>query len=127
LAPPLLAGRDTRTGQPRKQRYGPWMLKAMAVLARLKGVRGTRWDLFGQTAERRMERQLLADYEALLEEVAERLTPANHDVAVELASLPEQIRGFGHVKERHVREAKAREARLRAALAEQAKAPVVAE
>jgi indolepyruvate ferredoxin oxidoreductase len=125
LAPPLLASRDARTGQPKKQRYGPWMLKAMRVLARLKGVRGTRWDLFGRTAERRMERQLLADYEAMLEEVAGSLTPANHRVAVELARLPEHIRGFGHVKERHVREVRAEEARLRAAFRERA-APVVA-
>jgi indolepyruvate ferredoxin oxidoreductase len=101
------------------------MLKAMRVLARLKGVRGTRWDLFGRTAERRMERQLLADYEAMLEEVAGRLTPANHRVAVELARLPEHIRGFGHVKERHVRTVQVEEARLRAAFRERA-APVVA-
>ncbi len=123
LAPPLLASRDPRTGLPRKRRYGPWMLKAMGTLARLKGLRGTRWDLFGRTAERRMERQLLADYEALLEELCGAVTPASHATAVELASLPEHIRGFGHVKERHVEEVKAKEARLRAALAGQARAP----
>jgi indolepyruvate ferredoxin oxidoreductase len=103
------------------------MLWAMRHLARLKPLRGTRWDLFGRTAERRMERRLLADYEALLEEVALRLTPANHATAIELASLPEHIRGFGHVKERHVKEVKGREAKLRIAFTGQAKEAVAAE
>jgi indolepyruvate ferredoxin oxidoreductase len=97
------------------------------VLARLKGVRESRWDLFGRTAERRMERQLLAEYEALLEEVVEKLTPSNHATAVELASLPERIRGFGHVKERHVREVRAEEARLRAAFAGAVEVPASSE
>lgn len=127
LAPPLLASRDPRTGEPAKRRFGPWMLQAMAGLAWLKGLRGTRFDLFGRTAERRMERQLLADYEALLEEITAGLTPENHGVAVELASLPERIRGFGHVKEKHVREAKAAEARLRTAFRGQAQEVVAAE
>jgi indolepyruvate ferredoxin oxidoreductase len=117
LAPPFVASRDQRTGEAQKRRYGPWMLKLMPHLARLKHLRGSKWDLFGRTEERRMERQLLTDYEALLGEIAGRLTPENHATAIELASLPEHIRGFGHVKERHVREVKAREARLRAAFA----------
>jgi indolepyruvate ferredoxin oxidoreductase len=126
LAPPFLARRDPRTGEPAKRRYGPWMLRAMGVLARLKGLRGTRWDVFGMSAERRTERQLLANYEALLEQLSGRLTAENHGVAVALASLPERIRGFGHVKERHVRVVQAEEARLRAAFAGQAKEPVAA-
>ncbi len=116
LAPPLLAGRDPRTGLPKKRRYGQWLLRLMPHLARLKQLRGTRWDLFGRTAERRLERQLLADYETLLVELASRLTLENHALAIELACLPEYIRGFGPVKERHVQEVKAREARLRARL-----------
>jgi indolepyruvate ferredoxin oxidoreductase len=71
------------------------------LLARLKGLRGTRFDLFGRTAERRMERKVLADYEAVLDEIVAALTPENHQIAVELAELPESIRGFGHVKWRN--------------------------
>jgi indolepyruvate ferredoxin oxidoreductase len=71
------------------------------LLRRLKGLRGTRFDPFGRTAERRMERKVLADYERLLEEIAATLTPDNHQLAVQLAELPENIRGFGHVKWRN--------------------------
>jgi indolepyruvate ferredoxin oxidoreductase len=126
LAPPLLASRDPRTGLPRKQRYGPWMMRAFRVLARCRHWRGTKWDLFGRTAERRMERQLLADYDALLEELCGALSVKNHPTAVELARLPEEIRGFGHVKERHVQAAKAKERQLRAALRQGAKTTVAA-
>ena len=124
LAPPLLASRDPRTGRPEKRRYGPWILHVLRLLARLKGLRGTAWDPFGRTAERRLERQLIQDYETLLADLAGRLTPANHDVAVELASLPERIRGFGHVKERNVKEAKAAEAGLLRRLDIEATTPV---
>jgi indolepyruvate ferredoxin oxidoreductase len=116
LAPPLLAERDPVTGRPKKRAYGPWMLAAMRHLARFKRLRGTPFDPFGYSAERRLERRLIAEYEGVLDEVLQQLTPANHDVAVELARLPEQIRGFGHVKERHLSIAKAREGELRAAL-----------
>jgi indolepyruvate ferredoxin oxidoreductase len=116
LAPPLLAERDPATGRQKKRAYGPWMLTAMRHLARFKRLRGTPFDPFGYSAERRLERQLIAEYEAVLDEVLQHLTPANHDLAVELARLPEQIRGFGHVKERHLGVAKARENELLAAL-----------
>jgi indolepyruvate ferredoxin oxidoreductase len=89
-------------------------MKAFAVLARFKGLRGTAFDPFGRTHERRMERQLIADYEALLTTLISRLNPANHALAVGLASIPEKIRGFGHVKERHLSAAKAEEAALMA-------------
>ena len=112
LAPPLLAKPDPVTGQPKKRAYGPWMLKAMKTLAGLKGLRGGMFDVFGKTAERRMERQLIADYEALVDELVAGLTAANHAVAVELARLPEAIRGFGPVKERSVEKTKARQAEL---------------
>ncbi|HXQ51538.1 MAG TPA: indolepyruvate ferredoxin oxidoreductase family protein [Stellaceae bacterium] len=115
LAPPLLAARDPETGHLVKRSFGPWMLRAFAVLKRFKALRGTRLDPFGRTAERRMERQLIADYERLVTELAAGLTPENHALAVELARLPEKIRGFGHVKERAVAGAKAREAALIAA------------
>jgi len=115
LAPPLLARRDPETGHLQKQTFGPWMLGAFGVLARFKGLRGTAFDIFGYSAERRMERRLIADYETLIEEILVKLTPDNHALAVELAAIPEKIRGFGHVKEAHLKSAKACEADLLAA------------
>ena len=88
------------------------MLRVFALLARAKRLRGTRFDPFGRTAERRMERRLIADYESLMRELASNLEPHNHAFAVELARLPLHMRGFGHVKERNVAEAKALEASL---------------
>ncbi|MDB5593110.1 MAG: indolepyruvate ferredoxin oxidoreductase family protein [Hyphomicrobiales bacterium] len=117
LAPPLLARRDKHTGLVRKMSFGPWMMHAFRALAKLKGLRGTPFDPFGRTSERRMERALLASYEALLDEIAAGLDPANHDVYAALAALPQRIRGFGHVKERHLRDAQAAEKTLRARLA----------
>ena len=110
LAPPLLARRNKTTGEPRKMSFGPWMMKVFGVLAKLKVLRGTALDPFGYTAERRTERQLVRDYEALLDEVIARLTPDNHHLAVGLAVIPEKIRGFGPVKMRHLKAAKADEA-----------------
>jgi indolepyruvate ferredoxin oxidoreductase len=115
LAPPLVAPRDPVTGHLRKRAYGPWMLRAFGLLARLRRLRGTALDPFGHTAERRSERRLVAEHEALLAELAERLTPENHAVAVELAGLPQQVRGFGHVREANLRRAEARRAELLAA------------
>ncbi len=102
LAPPLLTKKDPATGEARKMRFGPWMMKAFGVLAALRFLRGTRFDIFGYSAERREERALIADYEALCAELIAGLTPANHETAVALASLPEKIRGYGHVKARHL-------------------------
>ncbi len=112
LAPPLLARRDPNTGLPRKLSFGPWMMGAFALLAKLKGLRGTVFDPFGHTRERRTERKLIADYETLLNELLTRLTPENHALCVALAAIPDRIRGFGHVKERHLAAAKAEEAAL---------------
>jgi indolepyruvate ferredoxin oxidoreductase len=112
LAPPLLASRDPVTGELRKHAFGPWMFVAFKFLARLRRLRGTAFDIFGRTQERRMERALIADYTAIVCELAAVLTPDNHALAVEIASLPEQMRGFGHIKTRNVAKAKAREADL---------------
>jgi indolepyruvate ferredoxin oxidoreductase len=112
LAPPILARRDPQTGVPRKMTFGPWMLKAFSVLARFKGLRGTALDVFGYTEERRTERQLIRDFEALLEEIVANLTPTNHATAVGLATVQQKIRGFGHIKERNLKAAKAEEADL---------------
>jgi len=100
LAPPLWSRPDPATGEPRKRSYGPWMLKAMAVLARFKWLRGTAFDPFGYAQERREERRLIVEYEAMLAEILERLAPANLATAVALASLPEHVRGYGPVKAR---------------------------
>ncbi len=103
LAPPLIAKRDKQTGHLLKQEFGPWILKAFRILAGLKGLRGTVFDPFGHTKERRMERRLITDYEQMLEELLPALSAANYDAAVALAELPEDVRGFGHVKEAGVR------------------------
>jgi indolepyruvate ferredoxin oxidoreductase len=112
LAPPLLARRDKTTGLPRKMSFGPWLLPAFRLLAKFKGLRGTPFDPFGRTLERRTERKLVGDYEAMLDEVLAGLTPDNHPIAVALAAIPEKIRGFGHVKQQHLTAAKADEAAL---------------
>jgi indolepyruvate ferredoxin oxidoreductase len=112
LAPPLLARRDKVTGLPRKLTFGPWIFSAFRLLAKLKFLRGGYFDPFGYTAERRSERRLIAEYEAMLDEVLAKLSPENHHLAVGLAAIPEKIRGFGHVKVRHLDTAKADEAAL---------------
>jgi indolepyruvate ferredoxin oxidoreductase len=111
LAPPLLARRDAQ-GLPRKRAYGPWVFTAFQWLARLRRLRGTPLDIFGYTAERRLERQLIADYERVLDEVLATLHAGNAGLAADIASVPEHIRGYGHVKLAHLRDAKAREATL---------------
>ena len=116
LAPPLLARRDKVTGEPRKMKFGRWMLPVFRLLAKGKALRGTALDVFGYTHERKLERQMIADYERLLDELAERLTPATHATAVALAGLPMDIKGFGHIKERNYKSVKAREAALLAEL-----------
>jgi indolepyruvate ferredoxin oxidoreductase len=99
LAPPLLAKRDPATGHLIKQQFGGWVLPLFRILARMKMLRGTRLDPFGYTAERRQERELIVQYETLVDELLAGLTPANHDLAVRLAALAQDIRGFGHVKQ----------------------------
>ncbi|HLN11041.1 MAG TPA: indolepyruvate ferredoxin oxidoreductase family protein, partial [Xanthobacteraceae bacterium] len=112
LAPPLLAPTDANTGQPRKLSFGPWMMPAFRLLAKFRFLRGTPFDPFGRSAERRTERKLIADYEALLAEMFAGLNGDNHHLAVALASMPEKIRGYGHVKARHLAAAKAEETNL---------------
>ncbi|WP_321790570.1 indolepyruvate ferredoxin oxidoreductase family protein [Burkholderia pyrrocinia] len=111
LAPPLLAKRDEH-GHLQKKRFGPWILPAFRVLAKLKGLRGTPFDVFGYTNERRDERRLIADYIALVDEFCATLDAKRLPVALQLASLPDDIRGFGHVKEHNVRAAADRKERL---------------
>jgi hypothetical protein len=92
------------------------MLTAFRLLAGLKGLRGTAWDPFGRTAERRTERRLITDYEALVADLLTHLSPATHATAVALAALPQKIRGYGHVKDAAIAAAKADEVKLLAEL-----------
>jgi len=117
LAPPLLARKDPLSGEPRKMRFGAWVLPVLRMLKAMRRLRGTAFDPFGYTAERRTERALITEYEATLERLLEKLTPANHDLAVQIATIPEEIRGFGHVKKRHLAGAKKKESDLLARFA----------
>ena len=101
LAPPLLSKTNER-GELIKQTYGPWMLSVFGWLARFKGLRGTAFDIFGKTEERHTERALIQDYRASIEEVLRSLNADNHALAVDIARLPDQIKGYGHVKARHL-------------------------
>ncbi len=115
LAPPLLSEVNATTGRPDKRRFGPWMTHAFALLARLKGLRGTKWDIFGYSQERRDERALIQQYDADITLILSHLSADSLDAAVTLASIPERIRGYGPVKHRHRQEAHAlREAALAA-------------
>ncbi len=107
LAPPLFAKRNDQ-GLLVKKKFGPWMLSAFKILARLKGLRGTAFDVFGKTQERRQERGLVREYFQMMDEFAQTLTEQNLAAAIELASLPDDIRGFGHVKEKNLQTAQAR-------------------
>ena len=107
LAPPLIAKKNAKS-QLQKQKFGPGMMTGFKVLARLKGLRGTALDVFGRTEERKTERALIGEYRASIEEVISGLNAANHGTALEIAALPEQIRGYGHVKERHLAAARVR-------------------
>jgi indolepyruvate ferredoxin oxidoreductase len=121
LAPPLFAKHD-KSGHLIKQEFGPWMMKAFGLMAKMKGLRGGPLDIFGYTAERRMERALIGEYRQTVSALLPKLTAENLSQAVAIASIPEDIRGYGHVKERHLRAAKAKEAAL---LASFGVAPVV--
>jgi indolepyruvate ferredoxin oxidoreductase len=111
LAPPLFAKKDAK-GHLVKAEFGSWMWGAFKLLAKLKGLRGTAFDVFGYTAERKMERALVREYRDMIEALLPSLDAANHADAVELAALPEQIRGFGHVKEKAVTEYRVRRQEL---------------
>lgn len=102
LAPPLLSRRDPLTRRPRKTAFGSWMFTAMRILAKGKWLRATSIDPFGWTAERKADRKLWKDYLSVVDEVSEQLTPDNYSTALALLSLPDRIRGFGHVRERSI-------------------------
>jgi indolepyruvate ferredoxin oxidoreductase len=112
LAPPLLAERDPGTGHLVKREFGAWMLPAFRLLARLRFLRGTALDPFGRTAERKTERALIGEYESLVAEILAGLTASNHELAVRLASVPDEIKGYGHVKDAHLAKARRKQDEL---------------
>ena len=116
LAPPLLAKKD-ENGHLLKQEYGAWALPAIKTLRHLKFLRGTAFDVFGKTEERKMERALIEDYKRDISNIIAKLSVGNHTEAVRFARLPEHIRGFGHVKEKHVAKVKTQWAELMAKFA----------
>ena len=111
LAPPLLARRNDK-GELQKSRFGPWMHTALRLLAPLKVLRATPLDVFGYSAERREERALITQYQQAIESLLPGLTRANRDDAAAFARVPEQIRGYGHVKARHLAAARVQWQRL---------------
>ena len=120
LAPPLLSRRDPQTGEQRKREFGAWIVPVFRVLSRMRGLRGTAFDVFGYSAERKAERALIGRYEKTIETVLTtleglRLVP-QYDAAVALAALPEQIRGYGHVRARSIEQVNASEKGLLDAL-----------
>ena len=112
LAPPAIAPKDKVTGVARKMEFGAWMLPVFRLLARLRFLRGTAFDPFGRTAERQLERQLISDYEQTVGELIDGLDDGNHGLAISIASIPDRIRGFGHIKLASVESARACQADL---------------
>ena len=102
LAPPLISKRDELTKLPIKGVYGQWILRVFPLLAKLKFLRGTAFDVFGYRRERRLERQLVIDYKRAIEQIATALDEHCFDTALKIAKLPKQVRGYGHVKEKSI-------------------------
>jgi indolepyruvate ferredoxin oxidoreductase len=129
LAPPILAWfwKDKTTGHPRKVKLGSWMTPVFRFLAKRKTLRGTAWDIFGRTAERRREREMITEYEHLLKQIGGKLAPSNHATATVLAGLPMDVRGFGHVKLENDRKAQLRKAELLRKLEDPSPVPMAAE
>jgi indolepyruvate ferredoxin oxidoreductase len=113
FSPPVFAPIDPETGRPKKYEFGGWMLPVLKLLAKFKGLRGTRFDPFGRTRERRMERELISEYEDLMDEVLNGLDPTRHELAVEMLELAGSIRGYGPIKEQSVARYRQRLAQLR--------------
>ncbi len=112
LAPPIFGGKLLPNGRHKKRQYGPWMFTAFKLLAKLKILRATPLDMFGYSQERKMERRLIGDYEMMIEEILSSLNSENHSIAVELANVPDAIRGFGPVKAAGAEKAEAAKAEL---------------
>jgi indolepyruvate ferredoxin oxidoreductase len=123
LAPPILSGGVDASGRPRKRQFGAWMLPLFRLLAKMRVLRGTPFDVFSHSADRKLERELIAGYERDVKVVLRVLSPLTLETAIELLSLPDRIRGYGPVKEKSVADAKARYAQLAADLVNPPPAP----
>jgi indolepyruvate ferredoxin oxidoreductase len=123
LAPPILGGGKDALGRPKKRAFGAWMMPVFRTLAKLRFLRGTPFDIFGYSPDRKLERDLIAGYEKDVATVLGLLSPVTHDTAVEILSLPDRIRGYGPVKEKAVKDAKARYEQLAADLVSPPPAP----
>ncbi len=127
LAPPLFTPTDSNTGLPRKLSFGPWIMFVFRILSKMKHLRGTPMDIFGYTAERKYERQLSVDYAQTIEELILALDHDNHSLAVQIAEIPEMIRGFGHIKSQHLKEANSKQAELFSMFRNPSQRPAAAE
>jgi indolepyruvate ferredoxin oxidoreductase len=123
LAPPLLGGAKDALGQPKKRAFGAWMLPVFRMLAKMRSLRGTAFDIFGHSADRKLERDLIAGYEKDVAHILSVLSPLTLETAIEILSLPDRIRGYGPVKEKAVKDVQARYAQLAADLANPPSAP----
>jgi len=113
MAPPLLSKKDPDTGLPRKMQFSSWMMPLFGVLAKFKALRGTRFDLFGYSAERHLERELLRQFETDIDELTQHLSADKLPLAVELVELIQQVRGFGHIKEAAIEQYQLRREHIR--------------
>ena len=123
LAPPILAGGVDALGRPKKRAFGAWMMPVFRLLAKMRVLRGTPFDIFGHSADRRLERDLIAGYEKDVATVLGLLSPVTWIPRSRLLSLPDRIRGYGPVKEKSVQDAKMRYAELAADLVNPPPAP----
>jgi indolepyruvate ferredoxin oxidoreductase len=123
LAPPILGGGTDALGRPKKRAFGAWMMPVLRNLAKMRTLRGTALDIFGHSADRKLERELIAAYEKDVASVLGALSAITLDTAIELLSLPDRIRGYGPVKEKAAQDAKTRHAQLTADLANPPPAP----
>jgi len=107
LAPPVLAKKDPVSGLPVKRTYGPWMGQALRLIAKFKFLRGTPFDPFGRSDDRRLERKMIEQYESVVQEAVSGMNAANHGIVEQIVSYPESVRGFGHIKKKSYHEAMA--------------------
>lgn len=112
LAPPIFSRRDSITGQLKKREFGAWVLSVFKQLQHFKFLRGSAWDIFGYSAERRQERQLIVDYEQLMDRLTIELNATNIEIVTQLLALPDMVRGFGHVKENNIQQMQQQKANL---------------
>lgn len=112
MAPPIMEKDDPATGRPKKREFGPWMMRALGLLAKLKGLRGTPFDIFGYHKDRREERALITEYEQLIKTVMDNVASDNIELCAEILNIPDMIRGYGPVKEANIEKARALKAEL---------------